>query len=315
MGQSSKFRSWKFLTIMDLKSQFQRMDVLWFITKGDSQFAYESHIPNSELRSSAELLSELQKSEGRKPCLTKPKTRNQETGAVHVTSPTSIKGDLCGTPSAFFSARRPFFTQRTIPATEKKWKVIPANSSCGGALSMAVSKIGTRMVRHYDQDERQSDAALHRDTIRPVLLKAFAKHGARDFSEKHRLPLIHEGSSKTRIEYCEDSKNSLAYFRAIQAHSAGIPNDRELKDYIRILFKWKEFIFHRCCFSASSLSLKTDWFWVERKATKDDRLSSTHHLALVVETAMKKNPMMITQFLKKCTITVIGNVIRMPFIG
>ena len=29
---------------------------------------------------------------------------------------------------------------------------------------------------------------------------------------------------------------------------------------------------------------------------------------------MKKNPVMITQFLKKCTITVIGNVIRMPFI-
>ena len=41
----------------------------------------------------------------------------------------------------------------------------------------------TRMVRHYDQDERQPDAALHWDTIRQVLLKAFAEHGARDFSE------------------------------------------------------------------------------------------------------------------------------------
>ena len=43
----------------------------------------------------------------------------------------------------------------------------------------------TRMVRHYDQDERQLDAALHGDTMRPVLLKAVAKHGARNFSEKN----------------------------------------------------------------------------------------------------------------------------------
>ena len=56
-----------------------------------------------------------------------------------------------------------------------KWKVILANSSYGGALLVAVSKMGTRMVRHYDQDERQSDAALHGDTKRQVLLKAFKK--------------------------------------------------------------------------------------------------------------------------------------------
>ena len=40
----------------------------------------EIHIPNAELRSSVELLSELPKSEG----LTKSKTINQETGAIHV---------------------------------------------------------------------------------------------------------------------------------------------------------------------------------------------------------------------------------------
>ena len=56
----------------------------------------------------------------------------------------------------------------------------------------------------YDQDRRQPDAALRWDTIRLVLLRAFAKHGAQDFSEKHWLRLIHQGSSKTRFEYCED---------------------------------------------------------------------------------------------------------------
>ena len=67
-----------------------------------------------------------------------------------------------------------FFMQRTIPTTGTKSKVIPVSSSYGGALSIAVFKMVTRMVRHYDQDERQSDPTLHWDTIRPVLLKAFA---------------------------------------------------------------------------------------------------------------------------------------------
>ena len=64
-------------------------------------------------------------------------------------------------PSAFLTAKR-LFTQRTIPTTKRKWKVILANSSCGGVLSKAVSKMVTRLVRHYDQDERQSDASLRR---------------------------------------------------------------------------------------------------------------------------------------------------------
>ena len=76
------------------------------------------------------------------------------------------------------------FTQRTVLTTEWKWKVIPANSSCGGSLPTAVSKMVTRLVRQYDQDERQSDAAIHWNTMRLVLLKAFAKQGARDFSDK-----------------------------------------------------------------------------------------------------------------------------------
>ena len=87
-----------------------------------------------------------------------------------------------------------------------------------------VTKMVIIVVRHYEQDERHSDAARHWDTIKPVLLNAFAKHRARDFSEKHWLRQFHEGSSKTRFEYCEDSQNSLAHFRAIQGHSGGISN-------------------------------------------------------------------------------------------
>ena len=86
----------------------------------------------------------------------------------------------------------------------------------------------TRMARLYDQD----DASLHWNAIRPVLLKAFAKHGARDFSDEQSLRLVHEGSSRTSFEYCEDSKNSLAYFRASQGHSGGNNNCAELMGHV-----------------------------------------------------------------------------------
>ena len=120
----------------------------------------------------------------------------------------------------------------------------PANPSYGGALPTAVSKMVTRLARHYDQDERKPDAALHWDTIRPLLPKAFAKQVARDFSEKHWLRLVHQGSSKTRFENCEDSNNSLAYFRAIQGHSRGITIAPELMEHFPIHYNWKEYIFH-----------------------------------------------------------------------
>ena len=175
------------------------------ISRGKIRFVDEIHIPNAELKSSAELLSELHKSGGGEPCLTKSTTSNQETGAVHVTSQTCIK-ETCADTHSNSPSQASSYTQRTIPTTKRKCKAVPANSSYGGALSKAVSKMVTRMVRHYDQDERQSDASLHWDAIWPVLLKAFAKHGARDFSDEHWLRLIHEGSSKTRFEYCEDSK-------------------------------------------------------------------------------------------------------------
>ena len=37
--------------------------------------------------------------------------------------------------------------------------------------------------------------------------------------------------TKTRIEYCEDSTKSLAYFRTIQGHSGGRPIDREFMGF------------------------------------------------------------------------------------
>ena len=163
-------------------------------------------------------------------------------------------GNWMWTPSAFLLVLCTC-TPKNIPTTERKWKLVPANSSYGiGYLSTAISKMVTRLVRHHDQEERQSEAAVRWDTIRPKVLKAFAKQGARDFSEEDWLRLIHEGSSKTRFEHCEDSKNSLAYFRASQGHSGGITIAPVLMQHILIPYNWKQFVFHRSCsFSIQSI--------------------------------------------------------------
>ena len=112
----------------------------------------EAHIDNARLRSGAELLTELQKSEVGESCFGQSSTSIQEIGATHVPSKTSDK-ETCANTLSIPPSQASLFMQRTIFTNERKWKVIPANSSYGGVLSIQVSKMVTRMVRHYDQAE------------------------------------------------------------------------------------------------------------------------------------------------------------------
>ena len=45
-------------------------------------------------------------------------------------------------------------------------------------MSIQISKMVPKMVRHHDQDEREQDGSYHWDTVRSVLLRAFARYGA-----------------------------------------------------------------------------------------------------------------------------------------
>ena len=54
------------------------------MSRGRSRFVDEIHIPKAELRASAALLSEFEKSGGGESCLAQLKTGIQETGAAHV---------------------------------------------------------------------------------------------------------------------------------------------------------------------------------------------------------------------------------------
>ena len=72
-------------------------------------------------------------------------------------------------------------------------------------------------------------------------------------------------------------QNSLASFRAIQGHSGGVTINPELTGTFWFLTTGRSISFTGVVLSAPNLSWWTDWFPVERKATKDGRLSSSHH--------------------------------------
>ena len=111
------------------------------------------------------------------------------------------------------------------------------------------------------------------------------------------------------FEYCADSKKSSQYIRAIQGHSGGIPIDPELMVYIRNPYNWKN-IFHRgCSFSIQSV-LENGLIPGGHGSDKGRQTVFCTPL-----NTSKKNLVMIAQFLKKCTTTVIGNEIKMPRIG
>ena len=76
-------------------------------------------------------------------------------------------------------------TKGIILTEERKRKMIPACPSFKGrSLSTAISKSVMRLVRHHDQEERETNGAVHWDTINPKLLRACGYQGARHFSEK-----------------------------------------------------------------------------------------------------------------------------------
>ena len=105
---------------------------------------------------------------------------------------------------------------------------ILAHLRYGGDLAVSISKKVTTMLRHFDQDERQTDGSGHWDSVKSALVRKFACEGARDFSDEAWLQKIFEGSTKKSIEYCKDKDGILSYLPAIQGHSGGIPIEFEI---------------------------------------------------------------------------------------
>ena len=110
------------------------------ITRGTNRFVDEVHDHKVELRPSTELLSAPRKSEGKESGVEESNNSNKET-CPHVTSRHGNK-EACANNLSSPRNRSSLFKKTIIPTNERKWVVIPAHPSYGGALSIQVSKNG-----------------------------------------------------------------------------------------------------------------------------------------------------------------------------
>ena len=100
------------------------------------------------------------------------------------------------------------------------------------------------MVRHHDQEERETDEARHWDGVLSVLKGKFRKQLETESSDEDWLHSFCLGSIKTRFEICQNENGELRYIRAIQGQPGGMIISPRLMNHVMIPYKWKQFIYH-----------------------------------------------------------------------
>ena len=206
-----------------------------------------------------------------------------------------------------FDGSSVYRSKEVIPVGERKWNDIPAyKTSEGDSLQAEISIYVMRLVRDYDQDERETDGAVHLNSMIPKLRKAFQKSGGRKFSDTDWIEHIYEGSNKVRFQYCTNSKNSFCILVPFK-------DTLELTGHVAIPKKnGKNSCFIEDVLSTSTLSLDQDTSLEDEKAKKEDRPSSSHLSTRSGTIQTKKNLAMTYQNREKYTITVSGKLLTAP---
>ena len=136
------------------------------------------------------------------------------------------------------------YMKKGIPKEDRIW-IIPGCQKCKrDSFETRISKCVTKKVRHHDQDERETDGAMHWNVILPVLKGRFRNQMEKEFTDEDWLHCFYLGSIKTRFEICKDDNGELRYIRAIQGHSGGVIISPRLMNYVMIPYRWKQFIYH-----------------------------------------------------------------------
>ena len=144
------------------------------ISRETERLVNVTHDHKAEFRSSSELLT-----------ADKASNSSQEIGALN-----SVK-EICSIPSSYLIGDSSF-KKTVILGSERKWISIEALPFPGSGLPTKVSKMVTKMVRHYDQDEREEDGSYHWEIVKSQLVREFAQERARIFSGEYWIHLIQQ---------------------------------------------------------------------------------------------------------------------------
>ena len=81
-----------------------------------------------------------------------------------------------------------YYSKEVIPVEERRWNDVPAYKYLKGNTPQADNtKLINRLVRRYDQDERETDGAVHWHSMGPKLRRAIHKAGGQQFSDSDWL--------------------------------------------------------------------------------------------------------------------------------
>ena len=168
------------------------------------------------------------------------------------------------------------------------------------------------MVRHHDQDERETDGAMHWNVILPVLKGRFRSQ----LTHEDWFHCVYLGRIKTRFEICKDENGELRYIRAIQGHSGGVIMSPRLMNYVMIPYRWQRFIYH-VGRARDQYSIAEIGWGVGGKERKEGRQTIFFFTPLDPSTAMqlKQIQLQISRYQEKYSIKVIRDLNKMQCTG
>ena len=126
-------------------------------------------------------------------------------------------------PMSIHPRTKSIYTKKEIPKEDRIWSTIPGCQKCKrDSFETLISKCVTNIVRHHDQDKRETDRAMHWNVILPVLKGKFRNQLEKEFTDEDWLHCLYLGSLKTRHEICKDENGELRYIRAFQGQSGAM---------------------------------------------------------------------------------------------
>ena len=153
-------------------------------------------------------------------------------------SKSTSRGGGSSNPVSKHPRTKSIYIKKEITKLDRILTTIPGCQRCNrDSFETRISKCVTNIVRHHDQDERETDGAMHWNVILPVLKGRFRNQMDKEVTGEDWFRCFYLGNIKTRFEICNDENGELRYIRAIQGHSGEMIISPRLMNYPMILLE------------------------------------------------------------------------------
>ena len=110
-------------------------------------------------------------------------------------------------------------------------------------MAWTISKLVTNSARHRDLADRETDGAVHWNSLCPKLRRAFQSEGAQTFSDSVGFDHVCKGSNKNPVSILPElPRRSIVSSRYSRAGGELIAP--ELMNHVAIPLRWKDFLYH-----------------------------------------------------------------------